>query len=346
MIDWIVAEWIASRIAGTGDAEPVRVDLTKLAKLSEERVVAYTGLTPTEPLPPPEGVSRPEWIAANISSMRRLMDPVMERAGKDLGALNSALALTLGVTASTEVGVLMGYMAQRVLGQYELVMLADEKDPRPPRLLFVMPNLAKAIDNFDADAEQFMTWVALHETTHAVQFGGVPWLQPYLSGLVQELISKAEVRLDPSKGSRFSREAISRAFAALRRGDLIGMVTSEAEREVLDRVQAVMAVVEGHAEHVMDAVAPDLIPSLGSLRRALDDRRRNQGRIGRIVARLLGLELKLRQYERGKIFCDAIARAGALDRVFDSPDALPTLEEIEAPQLWLARTAPASDAAA
>ena len=128
--------------------------------------------------------------------------------------------------------------------------------------------------------------------------------------------------------------------AAVRSGDLISIVTTTAERETLDRVQATMAVIEGHAEHVMDAVAPDLLPSLPKLREAIDRRRQSQTGFSRLIARLLGLELKLKQYERGKFFCDAIvARAGtaALAHVFSSPEALPTLEEIEAPERWLAR---------
>lgn len=129
----------------------------------------------------------------------------------------------------------------------------------------------------------------------------------------------------------------------MRSGDLIGLVMSPGERAVVDRVQATMAVIEGHAEHVMDAVAPDLIPSLPRLRNSLDQRRRTQSRISRLIGKLLGLELKMRQYERGKIFCDFIVREGgreALLYVFSSPQTLPTLDEIEAPATWLSRTAP------
>ena len=119
------------------------------------------------------------------------------------------------------------------------------------------------------------------------------------------------------------------------------MLTNTAERETLDRVQAVMAVIEGHAEHVMDAVAPDLLPSLPRLRKALDQRRRSQSGLSRLVARLLGLDLKLKQYERGKAFCDAVVAARgpeALHHVFSSPEALPTLAEIDDPAAWMART--------
>jgi putative hydrolase len=123
---------------------------------------------------------------------------------------------------------------------------------------------------------------------------------------------------------------------------MITAVTNSAERDTLDRVQAVMAVIEGHAEHVMDAVAPDLLPSLPKLRLALDRRRQSQSGLSRLIARVLGLELKLRQYEQGKRFCDAVVSAAgteALHHVFSGPDALPTLAELDEPQAWLRRTA-------
>ena len=342
MIDWVIAERIATFVAGTGEARAPDADLPQLAAEAEKRVVAYTGLKPARPIPPPEGISRREWVASNIASMRLLLDPVLERANTGLGPLRPAIQIGVGFVLSTEVGVVVGYLGQRVLGQYELVLLDEAVEDRPPRLLFVLPNLGQAVDAFGADENEFMTWVTLHEVTHAVQFAGVPWLHPHVAGLVRDLLKQAEVRIDAPRKLRMpSGDEIKRVLGALREGDLISIVTSKAERDTLDRVQAVMAVIEGHAEHVMDAVAPDLLPSLPKLRAAIDRRRKSQSGLNRLVARLLGLEMKLKQYERGKIFCDAIVEAAgpeALSYVFSSPEALPTLAEIEDPRAWLRRT--------
>jgi coenzyme F420 biosynthesis associated uncharacterized protein len=341
MIDWILAEKIAGYVAGKGDAAPPKADLAALAVESERRVIAYTGLRPTRPLPPPEGIERREWIRTNIKAMRALLDPVLERAGGGLGPLRPAVQLGLGLVVTTEVAVVLGYLAQRVLGQYELVLLDESADTSPPRLLFVLPNLGQAVQTFGAQEDEFMTWVALHEVTHAVQFAGVPWLHNHVAGLVRELLQKAELRMDTPRKLRLPSGAeIRRVGNALRRGDLISIFTNSGERETLDRVQAVMAVIEGHAEHVMDAVAPDLLPSLPKLREALDHRRKSQSGLSRLLAKLLGLELKLRQYEQGKYFCDAVVdRAGtaALVHVFSEPDALPTLRELLDPPSWLRR---------
>jgi coenzyme F420 biosynthesis associated uncharacterized protein len=344
MIDWILAERIAGYVAGHGDARVPSADLDELAVESEQRVVAYTGLVPAAPLPPPEGIGRREWVATNIAAMRTLLDPVLERANQGLGPLRPAMQIGIGLVLSTEMGVVLGYLAQRVLGQYELVLLDEAVADKPPRLLFVLPNLGAAVQAFGAEEKEFMTWVALHEVTHAVQFAGVPWLHRHLAGLVRELLQTAELRVEAPRKLRFpTGDELRRIVHALRQGDLISVVTSEAERDTLDRVQAVMAVIEGHAEHVMDAVAPDLLPSLPKLRTALDRRRRSQSGLSRLVSRLLGLDMKMRQYEQGKQFCDAIVSArgrAALTRLFSDPGALPTLEEVSRPSAWLQRAMP------
>jgi coenzyme F420 biosynthesis associated uncharacterized protein len=355
MIDWILAEKLAVAVAGRGEAPPRSgkgsvADLPAIAADAAVRVAAYTGLEPTRPLPPPEAISRREWVSANVATMRRMLDPVLARAGEGLGVLRPAASLTASVIATTEVGIVLGFLAQRVLGQYELVMLEESPGDAPPRLLFVLPNLASAVRSLQAPEDEFLTWVTLHEVTHAVQFGGVDWLQGYLAGLLAELLRSAEVRLDTShaaaessRGVRDrlpSRAELRRSLRAARDGDVIGIFASPGERATLDRVQAAMAVIEGHAEHVMDAVAPELLPSLPRLRAALDRRRKSSRGLARLMGKLLGLELKMRQYEQGKFFIDAIAAAAgreALMRVFSSPEALPTLAEITDPETWIAR---------
>jgi coenzyme F420 biosynthesis associated uncharacterized protein len=342
VIDWILAEKIASYVAGTGDAPAPKADLRALAAESERRVTAYTGLEPAGPIPPPEGIERREWVQTNIKAMRQLLDPVLDRASGSLsGPLKPAMQLALGFVVTTEVAVVLGYLAQRVLGQYELVLLDESTETTPPRLLFVLPNLGQAVRSFEAQEDEFMTWVALHEVTHAVQFTGVPWLHGYVAGLVRELLGKAELRMDSERKFHLPTSTeIKRVVAALRRGDLVSIFTSKAERETFDRVQAVMAVIEGHAEHVMDAVAPDLLPSLPQLREALNRRRKTQSGLSRLFAKLLGLELKLRQYEQGKAFCDAVVdRVGTigLQHVFSGPEALPTLQELQDAPAWLRR---------
>jgi coenzyme F420 biosynthesis associated uncharacterized protein len=341
MIDWPLAQRLARHVAGEPEARSPKADLQQLASESAERVIAYTGLAPARPLPPAEGVGRAEWIAANVGSMRALLDPPLAKVGEGLGPAKPAMRLAAGVVLTAEVGVVLGFLAQRVLGQYEVVLLDTTPEDRPPRLLFVLPNLGGAARAFGADEREFLTWVALHEVTHAVQFGGVPWLQSHMAGMVRELLSHAELRIDARRALRLpGADDLRRIAETVRSGDFVGLVASPQERATLERMQATMAVLEGHAEHVMDTVGAPLLPSLPQLRAALDARRRSASAPARLLQRLLGMEMKLRQYEQGKRFCDAVVRHGgiaALNRVWEAPELLPSSAELDAPLEWLRR---------
>jgi putative hydrolase len=98
----------------------------------------------------------------------------------------------------------------------------------------------------------------------------------------------------------------------------------------------------------MDAIAAQAIPDHARLRAAMDARRRSRSAPERLIERLLGLNIKLQQYELGKSFCDKVAdKAGieGLNRVWEAPDALPTTAELERPGAWLERTSRRTKAA-
>ena len=228
VIDWILAEKIAAYVAGSGDAAPPAGRPGRAG-----RRVRAAGRAPTPGCSPPGRCRRPRGSSAGSGSpptSRRcgaLLDPVLERAGEGLGPLRPAVQLALGLVVTTEVAVVLGYLAQRVLGQYELVLLDEGPESSPPRLLFVLPNLGQAVQAFDAQEEEFMTWVTLHEVTHAVQFSGVPWLHGHVAGLVRELLGSAELRMDAERKLRLPSAAeIRRVAGALRRGDLISIFTT------------------------------------------------------------------------------------------------------------------------
>jgi coenzyme F420 biosynthesis associated uncharacterized protein len=180
----------------------------------------------------------------------------------------------------------------------------------------------------------------LHEITHALQFGGVPWLRPHLAETVGELLGALDV--DPKR--MFSLPDVSDLkglVEKVREGDVATLIVGPERRATLDRMQAFMAVLEGYAEHVMDAVGAQVLPDLPKLRGALDRRRRDRSGLMRIFEKLIGMDLKLRQYEQGKKFCDAVVAAGgieALNRVWEGPEQMPTIGELDDPDGWLART--------
>jgi coenzyme F420 biosynthesis associated uncharacterized protein len=335
VIDWTLAGQVARGIANlqpAGDPTPF-VELAARAAESERLVGAYTGLSALTPVPKPEAVGRPEWIDANLQSLGGVLDPVADRIGGRLGPLGGAAGALLGL----EAGAISGFLGGRVLGQYEFTVL----DPAAPaRLLFVAPNLGQAAKALEADPDQLLRWVALHEITHALQFGGVPWLREHLAGLVRELLTAVDV--DARGLLRMPDVSDLRALLnSVREEGLAFLAVGRERRALLEGAQAFMALLEGYAEHVMDAVGASLLADLDALRTAMDRRRTERSGLLRVLERLIGLDLKLRQYQVGKRFCDAVvARGGipALNRAWAGPEALPTLAELDDPLGWLART--------
>jgi coenzyme F420 biosynthesis associated uncharacterized protein len=357
-IDWDTAQRVGDLIAGSPPGGEVRGESVQPVALRfARRVSEYSGLAMPERLPPLETVDRSGWIAANLSAMRPILESLAseglgqgrsarrmrfnwKRPGQDLGPLYDALGAAGGLLLGAQVGVMAGMLSQRVLGQYDVALLDASV---PPRLLLVAPNLAQAARSMRVDSEQLLVWVTIHEITHAVQFAGAPWLREHLAGILRELIEGLQATVSLGALMRLPGAGDARAFAErLRRGELVRLTLGERRWQLVERLQATMSLVEGHAEHVMDAVGAEVLPTLPRLRAEMTRRREHRGLPWRLLERLLGLELKLRQYEQGRSFCDAVVLAGgqpALARAWRAPEALPTAAELQAPELWLARTA-------
>lgn len=373
-IDWGTAQRVGELLAGSPPFGGVRsASVEPLVREFAGKVATYSGLTSSAELPSPELVDRPGWIAANLRTMRPLLAPLAETVGNGAGPLAGPLRSASGLLLGAQVGALTGVLSQRVLGQYDLALLdASVK----PRLLLLAPNLAGAARTLGVDRDELVLWVSIHEITHAVQFSGAPWLREYLGGMLKELIDGLQVTIagkaakgdgdddeqaDANNGKRSGwlgsmpklpelpdpaqlREIVERA----RRGEVMRLTLGEDRWELVERMQAAMSLIEGHAEHTMDAIGAEVLPTLPRLRKAMNHRRENRGLPWRVLERLLGLELKMRQYETGRRFCDAVVDAGgppALALAWSGPQALPTPAELEDPSLWIARVTGASSTA-
>jgi coenzyme F420 biosynthesis associated uncharacterized protein len=343
MVDWRVARRIAAGVGGDPGMPALAGDLAEMCADAERRVAEYAQLTPLAPLPVPEAVDRAAWADANLGGMAGVIDPVADKLGSGYSRnnpLREPVRIVGGLLLAAEIGGLVGLLSQRVMGQYEVPPTDPE---RPARLLFVAPNLAEAAARMEVDHEQMLRWVALHEVTHAVQFSSVPWLRPHVAGMVGELSAALDIKVNARGLLRLGGvDEVRAAVGRLRSDGLIAFVLGPERHALLDRIQATMAMIEGHAEHVMDAAGAAVLPDLDALRGALDRRRKTRPPLWRVLEKLLGLEMKMRQYETGKAFCDAVvAQEGvaALNRAWDSPESLPTWAELEAPQAWLARVA-------
>ncbi|MET8753067.1 zinc-dependent metalloprotease [Streptomyces sp. NPDC004667] len=361
MVDWNLAVATATRLVRPGpevtrdEARAVVAELRRHARTSEEHVRAFTRMMPeglTLPDTPVLVVDRAGWVKANVAGFRELLGPLLgkmqdRRAGAPGGAVLGAVG---GKVTGVELGVLLSFLASRVLGQYETFAPGAPElpgaGPTGGRLLLVAPNIVHVERELEVAPHDFRLWVCLHEETHRTQFTAVPWLRAHLEGEIQTFLGATE--MDPSTILERLREAVQ-SFSGARpegeRGDegrsLVELVQTPEQREVLSRLTAVMSLLEGHADFVMDGVGPDVVPSVAEIREKFQQRRAaGAGRLDAALRKLLGLDAKLRQYRDGERFVRAVVGQVGMDgfnRVWTSPNTLPTKAEIARPADWVAR---------
>ncbi|WP_235532675.1 MULTISPECIES: zinc-dependent metalloprotease [unclassified Nocardioides] len=334
MIDWDLAVRIGSRLAGDGpeistlaaaDAvEELRADANRSTGLVRD----FTGLAAAERTAPVLVVDRPGWIRANADSFATILSPIVEKLSekKSPGVLGQAIGSRI---TGAEVGLVLGFMGGKVLGQFDPFF-----DPSG-RLLLVAPNIVHVERELDVDPTDFRLWVCLHEETHRVQFTAVPWMRDHLFAQMTTLADSIEV-------GKTLEEGVKRLGESMRGkgGSLLDMMSTPEQREVIDRVTGVMSLLEGHADVVMDGVGPEVIPSVGKIRRRFNQRRKGVGPLDRILRRLLGLDAKMAQYRDGAAFVRAVIEKVDMDgfnAVWESPENLPSKAEIEDPTAWVAR---------
>jgi coenzyme F420 biosynthesis associated uncharacterized protein len=346
-VDWRLAERIAVTVAGDdgdGSRDPGGIlgaeRLRERCSESLALVLAYARLDPAGPIPLGEAVDRAAWSSGALQTLRGFAEELESLGSMDVslpGPLGRVARALLAAGTGTEVGLAAGYAARRVLGQYDVALVGAE---RPPRLVFVAPNIVHAASELRVDRERFARWVTLHETTHAVQFVAAPWLREHLGELIRGLLRGAAQHTSFGELARRVARDPRGAVSSFLRGDMAKALVGPEQAPALDRIQAAMTVIEGHAEHVMDGAAAGFVDDVEGLRRRLQARRSRRGPLEVMVGRLLGMDLKLRQYELGKAFCDAVVReAGTegLNRIWAGPESLPTPEELRAPRSWLER---------
>ena len=292
---------------------------------AEDAVAAFTGWT-VDAGPTPEVLNRRDWVDANLRSL----EPLLAVAETRLPLSSAAARAALRPAMSVQLGLLFGYLSRRVIAQFDL--LGGE------RLLFVGPNIVETERRADVEPEAFRMWVALHEVTHRLQFGGVSWLRPALEEFLDRSLSLiAPHGRRPADLVRRLRASLAHASAL---PGLAEALLTEEQRALLREAQALMSAVEGHASFVMDRLGADVIPDVDRLRARVEGARGSTAGPERTLQRLIGLEAKRRQYVDGKRFFDTVADRHGLDAVeaaWASRDALPTVEELSAPEAWAAR---------
>jgi coenzyme F420 biosynthesis associated uncharacterized protein len=289
-------------------------------------------------------VDRPGWVRNNLASFRHLLDPVLDQL--ETTALKGTMPGVARSAAGAQLGLVLGWMSTRVLGQYDLLFAGDTSGDA---VSYVGPNIVALERRHGFPPRQFRLWIALHEVTHRCQFTGVPWLRGYFLSQVDQVL--AHVTPDPHR----LMEAIGRAAQAVRDGKnpledagMLGLVAPPEQLEVIARIQAMMSVLEGHGDVTMDRAGAGAVPDAAWFSRVLRERRNRAPRPVRLLQQLVGIEAKMRQYQLGEDFIRTVESTEGADvmaRVWEGPDQLPTMEEIRHPAEWVARTGPARLAA-
>ena len=350
LVDWTQAEAVAvGRLRkAPGNLSPTEIRATEPAYAAAMAVVVprLAGALGTE-LPGIVDrvgvVDRAGWVRANAASFAdligrlegQLLDQVVPAGG---GLVPASMAIANRWVTTRQIGYILGFMGGRVLGQYDLALLAAETTPG--RLLFVEENIRQTARVLDVPLDPFRTWIALHETTHAFEFEAHPWLRPYLAERLERQLSAFS-----SGAASLSKGGLKRLGQSLR-GEggaehWMERLMDTEQRRLFRETQAVMSLLEGFSDFVMDEYGRDLVPGIDRISERFHARR-DQKKTGveRAMMRLIGMDLKMEQYRKGERFVAAIAAAGgptALNRLWDGPESLPVAGEIEAPERWLAR---------
>lgn len=336
MIDWDLAVSVASRLAGEGpvvdrqEAAAVVTELRTGAERSTGLVRDYTGLESPAGTAPVLVVDRPSWVQANADGFRTVIAPLVDKLASKRPPSGLALAVGSRVTG-LEVGGLLGFLAGKVLGQFDPFHAPDG------RLLLVAPNIVHVERELDVAPHDFRLWVCLHEETHRVQFTAVPWLRDHLFSEIEALTETVEPTKLLEDGVQRVAEALK---GGLRSGSLIDLVSTPEQKQIIDRVTGMMSLLEGHADVVMDGVGPTVIPTVAHIRRRFDQRRQGTSTLDKMLRRLLGLDAKMAQYRDGAAFVRAVvAKAGmaGFNRVWERPEHLPSKAELHDPDAWTAR---------
>jgi coenzyme F420 biosynthesis associated uncharacterized protein len=337
LVDWKLAADTARRVGGPGPSTSaverarLREDLAEVVPHAEGLIADFTGLRATGYRSRPWVMSRGEWASANLSALQRLLEPLAQRL-LPAGAQRSEIRRK-GLGA--QVGALLGYVSRKVLGQYDLFLPADDDG----LLYFVGPNIVDAERRFGLPTRDFRLWIAAHEVTHRVQFGSTPWLKGYLSSSIDRYLDT--VKVDSKELMNQLRRAVDeiRAGADWRGPQGILLLMSDEQRALFARMQAMMSLLEGHASFVMNRVVANQVTDVDHMRRALQERRRTGG-VEKGFQRAIGFETKIAQYDAGERFVRlAVDEAGmdGFNRVWESPETLPSRAELAEPADWLRR---------
>lgn len=346
LIDWSQARKVALRVsqweqAPIHDRALRREQYTRLVERSEPLIERYLNVRLPQPINRVYVFDRREWLEANFTSFEQLFKPIeeiYERNGGDRGPLALLLGDFNGRVIGVQIGALLGFLGRRVLGQYDLSLLSPDPGAQGA-LYFVEPNIGRVQTQLGLNDEDFRLWIALHEATHAFEFEAYPWVREHFNGLLRQYFDQLNDQLESlgsGLGSLLGRVAQNWGSGS----HWIELMLTPQQRLLFDQLQALMSLVEGYSNHIMNAIGRQLLPSFEQIERRVAQRQQTKTLLEQLFNRLTGMDLKLAQYQQGEAFVNTVVNERGITfaaRVWERPENLPTLEEIRNPQRWITR---------
>jgi coenzyme F420 biosynthesis associated uncharacterized protein len=350
MIDWEWATKVAIRAAGRtptlhpGARAQLQAQYEAMLRDIEKPIATYTGNDLSLANTTIEVLDRQGWIRANMVNFRAMLQPVedfyRESVGRSRYGAPPAFQQAARLMLSSQVGVLVGYLARRVLGQYDIALLGDDAPPGG-KLYFVEPNLRQVEETLGLPPDELRRWIALHEATHAHEFELYPWVRNYLNGSLRQYL---RLLIDDMRGQNEASTLLTianRFVANLRHGhNVINALMTPQQRELMSRLQALMALAEGYSNHVMNNVGREVLPNFKLIHERVEHRQRDRSQVEQLFLKITGLSLKMEQYRLGERFVDQVVEQRGIafaNRAWQSLEALPTEAEIRDSGRWIAR---------
>lgn len=349
LFDWERVQDMANRTSGRMPisnpwvARKLRSSYEEMVQTAEGPIATYTGTSLPSAGTSVQVVNRREWIAANVANFRYLFEPVEEIYSEvgSRGSIVPGMAQLSQLAVSSQIGLLLGYLSQRVLGQYDMSLLGKEPITTG-KLYFVEQNIESIERSLEIPGEEFRLWIVLHESTHAHEFECFPWLRDYMNHTLRAYLDciLQEVRRS-SSGSGLGATLLPRMVENLRSGrSILESVMTPRQQEYMNHMQALMCLVEGYSNHVMNAVGRQVMPHYQEIKKAMDSRQKERSQVEKLFLKLTGLSMKMEQYRLGEQFVDRVVEARGIqfiNRAYDGPDSLPTMDEVLHPERWIAR---------
>ena len=345
LIDWNLVRRVAVQTSQSQQA-PVRnriaarTEYTDMVRRSEPLIARYLGVDLPEPVERIQVVDRREWLEANITNFAELFKFIENIYRDNATQRTVGTMLAAGINQrvmSVQLGVLLGVLARKVLGQYDLSLLAPE--PTAGALYFVEPNIAKVQESLGLDPHDFRLWIALHETTHAYEFEAYPWVREHFNDLLRRYFDQLNNQLQSLRQG--VGQLMTRIMENWGKGrHWMELMLTPEQREIFNELQALMSLVEGYSNHIMNAIGKEILPNFEEIEQRIEERKGRRPLAELLFNRVTGMDLKLAQYAEGQKFVDyVVAQRGVpfATRVWHSAENLPTIDEIRNPERWIAR---------